>query len=192
LVNPKKVPGGKKAKKGYTNSGILHLDNFIQSQAAPGTGTPAPASGGDGGRGGGAAAAGAVGAGASPYVGVPALGPEKVLQMTNGADLEIGMSWDLFPGAAAWCSLPPPPLLLIASHARRSGVYSRVCCEDLFFRPPPHPRPPPPPSPPPPPLPLQPVDLDASALCLDEMGTLIDAVCVPIIWVSAVGSVLLT
>ena len=25
LINPKKMPGGKKAKKNYRNSGILHL-----------------------------------------------------------------------------------------------------------------------------------------------------------------------
>ena len=25
LINPKKLPGGKKAKKGYKNSGVVHL-----------------------------------------------------------------------------------------------------------------------------------------------------------------------
>ena len=28
LINPKKLPGGKKAKKGYKNSGVLHLTSF--------------------------------------------------------------------------------------------------------------------------------------------------------------------
>ena len=28
LINPKKMPGGKKAKRGYKNSGVLHLMSF--------------------------------------------------------------------------------------------------------------------------------------------------------------------
>ena len=85
LINPKKIPGGKKAKKGYVHSGILHLIDF--------TVNPAP-SGGGGGGGGGAVAAPAGGdaaaAAAPAFVGTPQLGAEKVLTMTDGADLEIG------------------------------------------------------------------------------------------------------
>ena len=32
LINPKKVPGGKKAKKGYKNSGVLHMTSFALEQ----------------------------------------------------------------------------------------------------------------------------------------------------------------
>eukprot|EP00729_Bicosta_minor_P017653 gene17653-33354_t len=56
LINPKKIPGGKKAKKGYSNSGIIHLVDYTIAAASAGGGgggaatkasPPAAAGGGD-------------------------------------------------------------------------------------------------------------------------------------------------